>query len=169
MGFHEDLLIYQMPDANLMPREETNVWDEFHNFYLCEGVTKSCRLTNSTLVYEPKWGGGGSRGLSQWVQWSTWSPNKLWRSNSIFLTYACLVLLSRQTVTATQREERPEYVILDDFLVFYPRYTRALPGVFQKSRIFHILNKSAITWGNCILPRVLARTWGRNISWLELV
>jgi hypothetical protein len=38
-----------------------------------------------------------------------------------------------------------EYVILDDFLVFYPRYTRALPGVFQKSRIFHILNKSAIT------------------------
>jgi hypothetical protein len=27
---------------------------------------------------------GGVRGLSQWVQVGTWSPNKLWRSNSIF-------------------------------------------------------------------------------------
>jgi hypothetical protein len=60
----------------------------------------------------------------------------------------------------------PEYVILDDFLSFYPGYTRALPGVFQWPRIFHILNKFAITRGNCILPRVFARTWGRNISWL---
>ncbi len=29
-------------------------------------------------------GGGGVRGLSQWVQLCIWSPNKLWRSNSIF-------------------------------------------------------------------------------------
>ncbi len=30
------------------------------------------------------WGGGeGLWGLSQWVQLYTWSPNKLWRSNSI--------------------------------------------------------------------------------------
>ncbi len=29
-------------------------------------------------------GGGGVHGLSQWVQLCTWSPNKLWRSNSIF-------------------------------------------------------------------------------------
>ncbi len=28
--------------------------------------------------------GGGLRDLSQWVQLFTWSPNKLWRSNSIF-------------------------------------------------------------------------------------
>ncbi len=38
-------------------------------------------------LYEPKCGGGescGLRGLSQWVQLWTWSPNKLWRSNSIF-------------------------------------------------------------------------------------
>ncbi len=41
-------------------------------------------LTNSDLVYEPKCGGGGLRGLSQWVQRCTRSPNKLWRSNSIF-------------------------------------------------------------------------------------
>ncbi len=33
--------------------------------------------------YEPKWVGGELRGLSQWVQLCTWSPNKLWRSNSI--------------------------------------------------------------------------------------
>ncbi len=32
----------------------------------------------------PNAGGGGLRGLSQWVQLCTWSPNKLWRSNSIF-------------------------------------------------------------------------------------
>ncbi len=29
-------------------------------------------------------GGGELRSLSQWVQLCTWSPNKLWRSNSIF-------------------------------------------------------------------------------------
>ncbi len=43
-------------------------------------------LTNSALVHEPKcWGegGGGLRGLSQWVQLYTRSPNKFWRSNSI--------------------------------------------------------------------------------------
>jgi hypothetical protein len=34
---------------------------------------------------------GGVRGLSQWVQLCTWSPNKLWRSNSIF--YLCLYVL----------------------------------------------------------------------------
>ncbi len=28
--------------------------------------------------------GGGWRSLSQWVQLCTWSPNKLWRYNSIF-------------------------------------------------------------------------------------
>jgi hypothetical protein len=52
------------------------------------GVTKRCRLpwlTNSALVYKPKcWGRGELRGLSQWVQLCTWSPNTLWRSNSRF-------------------------------------------------------------------------------------
>ncbi len=32
----------------------------------------------------PMRGGGELRGLSQWVQMYTWSPNKLWSSNSIF-------------------------------------------------------------------------------------
>ncbi len=53
----------------------------------CQGVTKRCRpswLTNSALLYEPKCGGWGLLGLSQWVQLCTWSPNKLWRSNSMF-------------------------------------------------------------------------------------
>jgi hypothetical protein len=53
-----------------------------------QGVKKRCRLswlTNSAIVYEPKWGRwGGGRGLSKWVQLWTWSPNKLWRSISIF-------------------------------------------------------------------------------------
>jgi hypothetical protein len=46
------------------------------------GVTKKCRLsllTNGALVYEPKCGGGG--GFRR--QLYTWSPYKLWRSNSI--------------------------------------------------------------------------------------
>ncbi len=57
--------------------------------YENQGVTKSCSLswlTNSALVYEPKCGGrggvAGSRPMS--VQLCTWSPNILWRSNSIF-------------------------------------------------------------------------------------
>jgi hypothetical protein len=52
------------------------------------GVTKKCRLswlTNSALVYErPNAGDRGLRGLSKRVQLCSWSPNKLWRSNSIF-------------------------------------------------------------------------------------
>jgi hypothetical protein len=53
-----------------------------------QGVTRRCRLswlTNSALIYEPKCGGRGGelRGLSQWVQLCKWSPNKLWRPNSI--------------------------------------------------------------------------------------
>jgi hypothetical protein len=32
----------------------------------------------------PNAGDGGLRGFSQWVQLCTWSPNKLWRSNSTF-------------------------------------------------------------------------------------
>jgi hypothetical protein len=50
-----------------------------------QGVIKRCRpswLTNSALVYEPKYGGEELRGLSC-VHHVTWSPNKLWRSNSI--------------------------------------------------------------------------------------
>ncbi len=53
----------------------------------CRGVTKRCRLswlTHSALVYAPKrWRGGGAV-VRAWVQLCTWSPNKLWRSNSIF-------------------------------------------------------------------------------------
>ncbi len=57
---------------------------------LNQGVTQRCRLswlTNSALVYELKcWGGGrelraGSQPISTAVHRS---PNKLWRSNSIF-------------------------------------------------------------------------------------
>ncbi len=59
---------------------------EICGFHSVQGVTKRCRLswlTNRALVYEPKCGGGGwLQGFCQWVQLCTWSPNKLWRSNS---------------------------------------------------------------------------------------
>jgi hypothetical protein len=46
-------------------------------------------------------GGGGLRGLSQWVQLCTWSPNKLWSSNSIlnlwFHFFRLLILISSST------------------------------------------------------------------------
>jgi hypothetical protein len=61
-----------------------------------QGVTKRCRLswlTNSALVYEPKRGGrggvAGSQPLSTAVQRS---PNKLWRSYSIFNLWVGLFL-----------------------------------------------------------------------------
>jgi hypothetical protein len=56
-------------------------------------VTKICRLswlTNSAFIYEPKCGGGeggcGPQPMRTAVH-CTWSPNKLWRSNSIFTIF----------------------------------------------------------------------------------
>jgi hypothetical protein len=57
-----------------------------------QGVTRRCRLsllTNSTLIYQSKRGGmGRGCGVSaneySYAHHVTWSPNKLWRSNSIF-------------------------------------------------------------------------------------
>jgi hypothetical protein len=53
-----------------------------------QGVTKRCRLswlTSSALVYEPKCGGRGRVAGSQPMSTAVHrSPNKLWRSNSIF-------------------------------------------------------------------------------------
>ncbi len=52
-----------------------------------QGVTKRCRLTwltNSALVQEPKCGGGGVTGSQPMSTTVHRSPNKLWRSNSIF-------------------------------------------------------------------------------------
>ncbi len=62
--------------------------DSFSPIGFIQRVTKRCRLqwlTYSALVYEPKCVGGGVlRSLREWVQLCSWSPNKLWRSNSIF-------------------------------------------------------------------------------------
>ncbi len=61
------------------------------NLVTGHGVTKRCRLswlTNSTLVYEPKCGGGGElRVLSQWVQLYSWSPHKFLKSNSFLILW----------------------------------------------------------------------------------
>jgi hypothetical protein len=68
-------------------------WDTVHcsGWFYAGGHKEMSSIladTNSALVYEPKCrglgGGGGLRVLSQWVQLCTWSPNKLWISNSIF-------------------------------------------------------------------------------------
>ncbi len=50
-----------------------------------QDVTKRCLswLTNSVIVTELKCRGGGGVAF-QWVKLCTWSPNNLWRSNSIF-------------------------------------------------------------------------------------
>jgi hypothetical protein len=61
-----------------------------------QGVIKRCRLswlTNSALVYESKCGGmeevAGSQPVITAVHHVTWSPNKLWRANSLlkYFTY----------------------------------------------------------------------------------
>jgi hypothetical protein len=45
----------------------------------------SILLTNSALVYEPKYGGRGGVAASQPMSTAVhWSQNKLWRFNSIF-------------------------------------------------------------------------------------
>ncbi len=57
-----------------------------------QGVTKRCRiswLTNSALVYEPKCGGGDVAGSQPMSTALPRSPNKLWRSNSIFYKVYC--------------------------------------------------------------------------------
>jgi hypothetical protein len=61
-------------------------------YCIYQGVTKRCRLsllTNSALVIRVQMRGeGGSCGVSanenSWSHHVTWSPNKLWRSTSIF-------------------------------------------------------------------------------------
>ncbi len=64
----------------------------FLSLSIIQGVTKSCRLsllTNSALVNAVQMRGeGGTCGVSandySCAHHVTWSPNKLWRSNSIF-------------------------------------------------------------------------------------
>jgi hypothetical protein len=91
------------------------------NFYP-HGVTKRCRLswlTNSALVYEPKCGGGGVTG-SQSVSTAVHrSPNKLWRSNSIFyLWLSCsrrteLSVIYQNRAAASERLEDFELALQD--------------------------------------------------------
>jgi hypothetical protein len=92
----------ELPDVEL-PKPETGIKVR----YL--GVTKRCRLswlTNSALVYEPKCGGRrGVRGSQPMSTAVHRSPNKLWRSNSIFIlcttlyvTYRYRIVLSNTSV-----------------------------------------------------------------------
>jgi len=52
-------------------------------------------------------GGGGLRGLCQWVQLNTWSPNKIWRSVSIFnLCLAHCIILTTSGKWGANRKKR---------------------------------------------------------------
>ncbi len=66
-------------------------------------ATKGCRLswlTNSVpRIWAQMRGGGGLRGLSQWVK--LYSPNKFWKSNSVF--NLCLLGWRWMNNTTTQR------------------------------------------------------------------
>jgi hypothetical protein len=76
-----------------------------------QGVTKRCRLswmTNSALVYEPKCGGRGGVAGSQPMSTAVHrSPNKLWRSNSIFnlCSGGLLILLLSAAYISTGRSQ----------------------------------------------------------------
>ncbi len=84
-----------------------------------QGVTKRCRLsllTNSALVYEFQCGGDGGCGVSaneySCVHHVTWSPNKLWRSTSIFTYWIKLLLFSLLTSYFSPDFHRPQNVFL---------------------------------------------------------
>jgi hypothetical protein len=101
-----------------------------------QGVTNRCRLswlTNSALVYEPKCG----RGVSQPMY--TWSPNKLWRSNSIFNLW----LYDRNEL----REEKERCERLETDLCTSTREAKSLrysPGILDS---FHLSRLACYTCG----------------------
>jgi hypothetical protein len=82
----------------------------------CQGVTRRCRLswlTNSALVYESKCGGMGGGGEGGCVasanEYScarhvTWSPNKLFRDLSPFLTLGYCTKSASNAWTASLME-----------------------------------------------------------------
>jgi hypothetical protein len=52
--------------------------------WLTNSISALVQCTWAQMGWGMAGGGGGLRNLSQWVQLYTWSPNKLWSSNSIF-------------------------------------------------------------------------------------
>jgi hypothetical protein len=77
-----------------------------------KGVTKRCRLswlTNSALVYEPKCGGRGGVAGSQPMSTAVHrSPNKLWRSSSIFNLWLWCRKLATLEADANRGNERAD-------------------------------------------------------------
>jgi hypothetical protein len=84
LGYLGFLLFVCTDDIFFLPSRHSNPWFLPTN----QGVTKKYRLswlTNSARVYEPKSGGRGVVAGSQPMSTAVHrSPNKLWRSNSIF-------------------------------------------------------------------------------------
>ncbi len=73
-----------------------------------QGVTKKCRpswLTDSALVYEPKCGGGGLRGLSQWVHSCAHGAQINFGDLTPYLTYICLQMSNRSAYRALNENE----------------------------------------------------------------
>ncbi len=89
----------------------------------------------SSVLADPNAGGGVAlRGLSQWVQLCTWSPNKLWRSNSIL------------NLVVPAKDNSAIYSILKHEIKFHKNMKRRV----QKEKILSILHllQSAGIWSS---------------------
>jgi hypothetical protein len=96
-GLSRIILKISSPLTLMEPESFVDVFESFLNLHgrkvsrvpweaRGQGVTKRCRLswlTNSALVYEPKCGGSCGVSANEYSCFHR-SPNKLWRSNSIF-------------------------------------------------------------------------------------
>ncbi len=81
--------------------------------------------------------GGGLRGLSQWVQLCTWSPNKLWRSNSIYNLYVRFHRHPLYLLTSLSKfngKSKSLYIQIED--TRWARMMRKSPGLLFSSLSF---------------------------------
>jgi hypothetical protein len=108
---------------------------------------------------------------------STLNKRKNFRIICFFITILLLILAESKKEQYLSLQSQVFFIVdfirvrnLRQFFGFLPRvYTSFTRGIAVVARFPYLLNKSAICWCNCNLPGVLARTWGRNISWLEIV
>ncbi len=106
-------------------------------------------------------GGGRLRGLSQWVwvQLCTWSPNKLWRSNSIFNTYGSSWQMNRGNVYCTYTTgvgtRFGTYSVINPgfWLGNGAQVWVIIPGLIIRVRVVHRCHNRCIASHLCQYPR----------------
>ncbi len=118
---------------------------------------------------------GSCGGLSQWVQLCTWSPNKLWRSNSIFNLWCENIVFAKSINVAWCRvshrvlhtPKRPQGFLLSSYQGPYPppapsddRGTTPPPIPFLWSMRNRRLHRDVIYLGWPIAPRIWAQLGG---------